>query len=259
MRLFILLVGLVCVFGEEEVVEVVAAEQEEVAARQDVAEDAPAQVVAAPGHLLPIDLQRALYEEEIARRIGGGVGLQLGPIGLGVGGGLGLGGVSFGGGLGLGNYGNYNNYVKYPASPYYTTYYRPASPLSRAIGLGGGLQLGPIGLGLGGGFTPTGFKFGGGAGLGNYGQYDNYYTPNTYASYAPWSYYKRPVTTTYTSPASRHLGGGVGFNLGPLGFGGAVGLGAGGLNVKAGAGFNNQYQYYGTPQVYSQLYQPTYV
>merc|ERR1719330_1031612 len=113
MRLFILLVGLVCVFGQEEVVEVVAAEQEEVAAREDVAEDAPAQVVAAPGHLLPFDLQRALYEEEIARRIGGGVGLQLGPIGLGVGGGLGLGlgggftptGFKFGGGAGLGNYG----------------------------------------------------------------------------------------------------------------------------------------------------------
>merc|ERR1719512_368726 len=174
MRLLILLVGLV--YCQEEVAVVTPEDA--------LVQDPPAEVVPA----LPIDLQRALYEEEIARRIGGG----------------------------------------------------------------GGLQLGPVGLGLGGGFTPNGFKFGAGAGLGNYGQYTTYYTPSTYASYAPWSYFKRPVTT---APASRHLGGGVGLQFGPVGFGGAVGLGAGGLNVKAGAGFNNQYQYYGTPQYYSQLYQ----
>ena len=61
---------------------------------------------------------------------------------------------------------------------YFSPYYSYYTPASRALGLGGGLQLGPVGLGLGGGFTPNGFKFGAGAGLGNYGYY---YTPSTYA------------------------------------------------------------------------------
>ncbi len=52
------------------------------------------------------------------------------------------------------------------------------------MGLGGGLQLGPVGFGAGGGLTPTGIKFGAGGGLGSYGNYDNYYQPSTYAKYA---------------------------------------------------------------------------
>lgn len=59
---------------------------------------------------------------------------------------------------------------------YYSQY-----PESRALGLGGGLQLGPVGFGLGGGLTPTGIKFGAGGGFGSYGNYNNYYQPATYA------------------------------------------------------------------------------
>ena len=52
-----------------------------------------------------------------SRNLGGGVGLQLGPVGAGLGGGLGLHGLNFGGGLGFQNYQNYG----LPA--HYTQYY----------------------------------------------------------------------------------------------------------------------------------------
>ena len=58
----------------------------------------------------------------------------------------------------------------------------------------------------------------------------------------------------YPDPELRNLGGGLGFNLGPLGAGAAAGLGPAGFNFGAGAGFSNKYQYYGTPGYYKQYY-----
>ena len=65
----------------------------------------------------------------------------------------------------------------------------------------------------------------------------------------------RPVYTTYQSlpQASRNFGGGVGLQLGPVGFGLAGGLGPNGLNAGGGLGFAN-YQNYGTPGHYKQYY-----
>ena len=54
--------------------------------------------------------------------------------------------------------------------------------------------------------------------------------------------------------AARHVGGGAGFNFGPIGAGFGGGLGASGLNFGGGLGFGQQYQYAGTPNVYKQYY-----
>lgn len=67
-------------------------------------------------------------------------------------------------------------------------------------------------------------------------------------------YSSYPTTTTTTYPqASRNFGGGVGLQLGPLGFGLGAGLGPNGLNGGGGLGFGN-YQSYGTPNHYKQYY-----
>lgn len=199
-------------------------------------------------------VEEQLNEVDQNRGLNGGLGIQLGPVGAGFGGGFGLSGLQFNGGAGLGNYGQYSSYNPYLAQPvYYSTY--PASyPASRALGLGGGLQLGPVGFGVGGGLTPTGIKFGAGGGLGSYGNYDNYYQPSKYASYYPWNYFSAP-TVYQENIASRNLGGGLGFNFGPVGLGLAAGLGNNGIKLDAGIGLNDQYQYYGTPSYYSSLYQ----
>ena len=47
----------------------------------------------------------------------------------------------------------------------------------------------------------------------------------------------------------------MGFNFGPVGLGLAAGLGNNGIKLDAGIGFDNQYQYFGTPNYYSSLYQ----
>jgi hypothetical protein len=114
--------------------------------------------------------------------------------------------------------------------------------------VGGGLQFGPVGFGLGGGLSPNRLQFGGGAGFGNYG--NKYY--QIYKQ-TPYKIVSKPIV--YNFPSARNLGGGVGFNLGPFGLGFAAGLGNQGLNLNAGVGFNEQYQYYGTPAYYSTLYQ----
>merc|ERR1712012_1426982 len=200
--------------------------------------------------------------EELARRLGGGASVQLGPVSAGFGGGLGFGGLNFGGGLGFGRpvYKNYYRYPYYYSHPYTTTYYSTAA--SRGLGGNVGLQLGPVGAELGANLGLSGVHFGGGLGL------PGYY-PRPYSYYSPSTYYYRPYssgyctvgseltsepTTTYTSVSSRNLGGGIGVQFGPLGAGLGAGFGPGGLKIGGGLGFK-QYGHYGTPSHYRQYYQ----
>ena len=63
-----------------------------------------------------------------------------------------------------------------------------------------------------------------------------------------------PAAWGHPGLEARHVGGGGGFNFGPIGAGFGAGLGSGGFNFGGGAGLGQQYQYYGTPTVYKQYY-----
>merc|ERR1719491_362046 len=56
-------------------------------------------------------------------------------------------------------------------------------------------------------------------------------------------------------PASRHIGAGLGVNVGPLGFGYSTGLGNYGVGYNGAVGFGN-FQPYGSYNHYSQYYRP---
>jgi len=103
-------------------------------------------------------------------------------------------------------------------------------------GLGAGLQLGPIGLGASTGYGNGNLGFNANAGLGsNYLGYGNHYTQ-------------------YGNQYARHIGAGLGVQLGPLGAGVSTGLGNGGLGFNANAGLGHNFASYGTPAHYSQYY-----
>ena len=108
----------------------------------------------------------------------------------------------------------------------------------RHLGLGLGLQIGPVGFGVSSGVGKHGVGFNTGAGYGQ--DYLSYGSPQHYSQY-------------YTSPQSRTFGFGGGLNLGPLGVGASGGVGHGNVGLSAGLGWG-RYSNYGTPQHYQQYY-----
>ena len=122
-------------------------------------------------------------------------------------------------------------------------YVEPA-PLSegRHLGLGLGVQLGPIGAGASAGLGHGGVGFNSALGYGH--NYLVYGSPAHYSQY-------------YASPAplqSRTVGFGTGLNLGPVGLGASAGIGHGQIGVAGGFGFGGQYSNYGNPAHYQQYH-----
>merc|ERR1711997_840045 len=136
--------------------------------------------------------QRPVYS--YGRNLGGGFGLNFGPVGLGLGAGLGPNGLQLGGGAGFGSH-----YQSYGTPVGYKQFYqqRPVYAYGRNLGGGFGLNFGPVGLGLAAGLGPNGLQLGGGAGFGSH--YQSYGTP---IGYKPL-YQSRPVYAY-----GRNLGGG---------------------------------------------------
>merc|ERR1712045_437117 len=112
----------------------------------------------------------------------------------------------------------------------------------RHVGLGLGLQLGPVGAGASAGLGWHGLGINGLAGYGhNYLQFGQ---PQHYSQY--WA------------PAARTLGLGAGIGLGPVGVGASAGLGHGNLGLSAGLGWGGDYSAYGSPAHYQQYYSTPY-
>lgn len=110
----------------------------------------------------------------------------------------------------------------------------------RHVGLGLGLQLGPVGAGASAGLGWHGLGANGLAGYGsNYLQYGQ---PQHYNQY--WA----------PAPASRTLGLGAGLSVGPVGLGASAGLGHGNFGFSGGLGWGGDYSAYGSPAHYQQYY-----
>jgi len=129
------------------------------------------------------------------RTIGGGLGVQLGPLGAGVSAGLGNGGVGFNANAGLGQFTQYGTPAHY--SQYWnkrpSTQYGPwvSAPVqSRRLGFGLGANLGPIGAGASAGIGHGQVGLSGGFGFG--GKYAKYGSKSHYQQYyavpnrGPW-------------------------------------------------------------------------
>ena len=122
----------------------------------------------------------------------------------------------------------------------------------RHLGLGLGLQLGPVGAGASAGLGWHGLGANGLAGYGSnylqYGQpqhYSQYWAPSTPAA----------VTTPWVpAPTSRTLGLGAGLSVGPVGLGASAGLGHGNFGFSGGLGWGGDYSAYGSPAHYQQYY-----
>merc|ERR1712095_177768 len=118
------------------------------------------------------------------RRIGAGLGFQFLGLGAGASAGIGNGGIGFNGNAGFGN-----NFVNYGTPAHFSQYYaRPAyaygaypAVQSRRIGLGAGVNLGPLGAGASAGIGQGQIGFSGGLGFG--GNYANYGTRPHYSQY----------------------------------------------------------------------------
>ena len=163
---------------EEELLQVLAyrdeaMEVEEMVARQNLEAIGHHYVEPAPS-----------YE---GRHIGLGLGVQLGPIGAGASTGLGWHGIGANAAAGFGhnylNYGNRQHYSQYWA-PQPQKIYQPA--LGRTIGLGAGVNVGPIGAGASAGIGHGQIGFSGGLG---WGKYSNYGSPAHYNQYHSLPYY----------------------------------------------------------------------
>merc|ERR1711997_74460 len=119
-----------------------------------------------------------------------------------------------------------------------------------SIGLGQGLNVGPVGIGASSGLGNG--NIGLSAGLG-WGQYSNYGTPQHYQQYYSQPFNRNgPVHAV--SRQRRHLGLGLGFQVGPVGFGVSSGIGKHGVGFNTNAGYGQDYLSYGSPQHYSQYY-----
>merc|ERR1712117_165689 len=130
------------------------------------------------------------------RHIGAGLGFQFLGLGAGASAGLGNGGIGFNGNAGLGH-----NFVKYGTPSHFTQYWRPqyypvtynTQVESRRLGLGAGVNLGPLGVGASAGIGQGQIGFSGGLGFG--GNYGNYGTRPHYSQY-----YTNPQRTPWFSP-----------------------------------------------------------
>ena len=126
-------------------------------------------------------------------------------------------------------------------------YVEPA-PLheGRHLGVGLGLQVGPVGFGVSSGIGKHGVGFNTGAGWGQ-----------DYASYGSPSHYSQYYTSPQVIPQSRTVGFGGGVNLGPVGLGASAGVGHGNIGLSAGLGWG-QFSNYGSPAHYQQYYSAPY-
>ena len=155
-------------------------------------------------------------------------------------------------------------------------YVEPA-PLheGRHLGLGLGVQVGPVGYGWSAGIGKHGVGFNT---QGGYGQdYLSYGSPEHYSQYYTTvpSYRYLPHTQSRTlglngafnlgpvagsagittgGLSNLGLGLGTGLNVGPVGVGASAGLGHGNIGLSAGLGWGGKYSNYGTPQHYKQYY-----
>ena len=122
----------------------------------------------------------------------------------------------------------------------------------RHLGLGLGLQLGPVGAGASAGLGWHGLGANGLAGYG--GNYLQYGQPQHYSQY--WSPAPAPAVTTpwVPAPASRTVGLGAGLSVGPVGLGASAGLGHGNFGFSGGLGWGGDYSAYGSPAHYQQYY-----
>ena len=131
------------------------------------------------------------------RHLGLGLGLQLGPFGAGASAGVGNGGVGFNSNLGYGYnylaYGSPDHYKQYWTKPVPQVQYVPVS--SRTLGLGAGLQVGPIGAGASAGVGHGQVGLSAGFGWGNYG---NYGSPAHYHQY-----YSKPYNALWETGRNR--------------------------------------------------------
>ena len=126
----------------------------------------------------------------------------------------------------------------------------------RHLGLGLGLQLGPVGAGASAGL---GWHRLGANGLAGYGKnYLQYGQPQHYSQY--WSPAPGPVTTPWVpAPTTRTLGLGGGLNVGPVGVGASAGLGHGNFGFSGGLGWGGDYSAYGSPAHYQQYHSQPYL
>jgi len=119
------------------------------------------------------------------RRIGAGLGIQFLGLGAGASAGIGNGGIGFNGNAGFGhnfvNYGTPAHFSQYYARPAYAYGAYPPAVQSRRIGLGAGVNLGPLGAGASAGIGQGQIGFSGGLGFG--GNYANYGTRPHYSQY----------------------------------------------------------------------------
>ena len=121
----------------------------------------------------------------------------------------------------------------------------------RHLGLGLGLQLGPVGAGASAGLGWHGLGANGLAGYG--GNYLQFGQPQHYSQY--WAPAPAPASGPWVpAPSSRTVGFGTGLNLGPVGVGASAGLGHGNLGFSAGLGWGGDYSAYGSPAHYQQYY-----
>ena len=130
----------------------------------------------------------------------------------------------------------------------------------RHVGLGLGLQLGPVGAGASAGLGWHGLGVNGLAGYG--GNYLQYGQPQHYSQY--WSPAPAPAPAPVTGPwvtvpASRTIGLGGGLNIGPVGVGASAGLGHGNFGFSGGLGWGGDYSNYGSPAHYQQYHSQPYL
>merc|ERR1712173_522211 len=127
---------------EEELLHAIEARNEaiqmEMEMKEAAEEDPEARNVVEPAPLTPEQ-----------RRIGAGLGFQFLGLGAGASAGIGNGGIGFNGNAGLGhnfvNYGTPAHFSQYYARPAYAYGAYPPAVQSRRIGLGAGVNLGPLG------------------------------------------------------------------------------------------------------------------
>ena len=155
-------------------------------------------------------------------------------------------------------------------------YVEPA-PLheGRHLGLGLGVQVGPVGFGVSSGVGKHGVGFNTNAGYGqdylSYGSpqhYSQYYTTVPSYRYLPPQLQSRTLGLNagfnvgpVAASAGLNTGGlsnlglglGTGFQVGPVGLGASAGVGQGNVGLSAGLGWGS-YSNYGSPQHYQQYY-----
>merc|ERR1712038_1451791 len=125
----------------------------------------------------------------------------------------------------------------------YLTLLLAAYANAASIGLGQGLNVGPVGIGASAGVGRGNIGLSAGLGWGSYNHYASG-EPQRYQQYYSQPY-NGPVNAV--SRQRRHLGLGLGLQVGPVGFGVSSGIGKHGVGFNTNAGYGQDYLSYGSP------------